>query len=50
LKAALKEGLMKSSVKTCKNVEIAEPDDEVNGLEEFIKNNFEINASDSDKA
>jgi hypothetical protein len=49
LKAALK-GLMKSSAKKCKTIDIQEPDDEVNALEEFIENNFEINDSDSDEA
>jgi hypothetical protein len=47
LKAALK-GLMKSSAKKRKTVEIREPDEEVDALEEFIENNFEINDSGSD--
>jgi hypothetical protein len=49
LKAALKS-LMKSSAKKRKTIEIQEPDDEVNALEEFIENNFEIGDSDSDEA
>jgi hypothetical protein len=49
LKAALK-GLMNSSAKKRKSIDIQEPDAEVNALEEFIENNFEINDSDSDEA
>jgi hypothetical protein len=48
LKAAFK-GLMKSSAKKHKTIEIQEPDDEVNALEEFIENNFDIGTSDSEE-